>query len=599
MLPPAMQPPAAPKPPRGGPADPAGAAAAGAGLWRGSAAQRVRLVSGLILFAFAAAHFANHALGLVSLEAMTDAARWRVAVTRSVPGSLVLSLALLAHVALAVRRLAGRRTLRMPPWEGVQTLLGFAIPFLLVPHVLATRVANLREGVRTSYAYEIVHLWPDAMVHQTLLLLVVWVHGCLGLHAWLRLAPGYRRAAPLLAVPAFGLPAAALAGIVMQGRMMEQDVVLARRFAAPDLAARWQVPPVPPAVAAWDGPVSALVYAVFAGALAVAAVRIAGGLRAKRLSVAYLGGPTVRTLEGPTLLEVSRANRVPHVSVCGGRGRCSTCRVLIVGGEGNLTPPAAVEAATLRAIGAPPNVRLACQARPTGDVALIRILDARRPESAGAHLANPDVAGIEREVAILFVDIRGFTPLSERKFAFDVVFILNRFFEAVGREVEAAGGWIGGYAGDGLLALFTHRDGIDAACRAAFASAAAVDRAVAGLNRQIADELPAPLRIAMGLHAGPLVLGRLGYGESQAMSAIGPAVNLASRLESLAKAADVQLVASCDAARRAGIDPAGLRTETVAVRGVAQALAVVYAERAGDLAGRLGGEAGPRAGAAA
>lgn len=570
------------EPPPAGRPDPQ----AGARLWRGSLAQRLRLVSGLVLFAFAGTHFANHALGLIGLETMMEAARWRVAVTRSLPGSLILGLALLAHVAFSLVRLAERRTLRMPPWEAMQTLLGFAIPFLLVPHVMGTRIANLVDGTRTTYAYVIARIWPDGMGFQTALLVVVWLHGCLGLHAWLRLSPLYRRVAPLLAVPAFGLPAAALAGIVTEGRLMDRDLALARRFDAPDLGARWQVPPVDSAVGAWGDTVTGAIYAAVALALGIVLVRAAATLRARRFSVTYVDGPTVRSLEGPTLLEISRANRVPHVSVCGGRGRCSTCRVLVVAGEDRLSAPGPQEAAALRAIGAPGNVRLACQARPGGDVALVRILDPRR-ESADQHLANTDVAGIEREVAILFIDIRGFTPLSERKLPFDVVFILNHFFEAAGREIEAAGGWIGGYAGDGLLALFTHPDGIGPACRAAFTAAGTVDRAVTDLNRRLAAELPAALRMAMGLHAGPLVLGRLGYGESRGMSVIGPAVNLASRLESLAKAADVQLVASAEAAERAGLALDGLRVETVAVRGVRAELPVIYAPRAADLAGRL------------
>ena len=83
------------------------------------------------------------------------------------------------------------------------------------------------------------------------------------------------------------------------------------------------------------------------------------------------------------------------------------------------------------------------------------------------------------------------------------------------------------------------------------------------------------------------MLGSLGYGASRGMSVIGPAVNLASRLESLAKAADVQLVASAEAAERAGIALDGLRVETVAVRGVRAELPVIYAAHAADLAGRL------------
>ncbi|ACA16753.1 adenylate/guanylate cyclase [Methylobacterium sp. 4-46] len=565
------------------------APAAPAGLWRGSLVQRLRLASGLVLFAFAGTHFLNHALGLAGLEAMVGFARWRVAVTRSAPGTGILAAALVVHAGLALARLAARRSLRMPAWEAGQVALGLAIPFFLLPHIVGTRVANLLYGLDTGYPAVIARLWPDAIPHQAALLALVWGHGCLGLHHWLRLSPRYRRVAPALGVAALILPLAAAAGIAVQGELMERDLAAAARFDAPDLAARWPRRSPPEALAAIGGPVRAGFYALAGLALAAGALRVAAAWRARRITVTYLDGPAVRALDGATLLEVSRANRIPHVAVCGGRGRCSTCRVLVTEGAHRLAPPNPDEAATLAAIGAPPGVRLACQARVRGDLTVMRILRPRRQDRADALLGDPDLAGVEREVAILFVDVRGFTPLAERKFAFDVVYILNRFFEAAGQPVVARGGWIGGYAGDGLLALFTHPEGIDAACRAAFAAAAEIDGAVERLNGQIAAELPASLRVAMGLHAGPLVLGRLGYGENRPMSAIGPAVNIASRLETLAKAADVQLAASCDAARRAGLALDGLRIETTDIRGSGRPLDVLYVPRASGLTERLPG----------
>ena len=84
------------------------------GLWRGSTVQRLRLVSGLLLFLFALTHFLNHAMGLVSLDAMIAVDHWRIAVTRSAPGTLVLSAALLIHVGLAIGKLAQIKSWRMP-----------------------------------------------------------------------------------------------------------------------------------------------------------------------------------------------------------------------------------------------------------------------------------------------------------------------------------------------------------------------------------------------------------------------------------------------------------------------------------------------------
>ncbi|MBY0298549.1 MAG: (2Fe-2S)-binding protein, partial [Methylobacterium sp.] len=329
-----------------------------AGLWRGSWRQRVRLASGLILFAFAGTHFANHALGLVSLDVMRAAEGWRTAVTRSLPGTVVLAGALLAHVALAFEALADRRSLRMPVWQAAQILLGLAIPFLLVPHILGTRVTNLVTGQRTDYPHVIAHLWPDGMVRQTLLLGLVWAHGCLGLHQWLRLAAGYRRIVPLLAVAALLLPLAATLGIAVQGQFMDRDLAAAERFGAPDLARFWEARPTPEAVSALRAPVLAVVYAAAAGALALGGWRIAAAWRARRIVVTYSTGQSVRAAEGQTLLDISRSARIPHVAVCGGRGRCSTCRVLVTQGGQNLDPPGPAEAATLAAIAAPPGVRL-------------------------------------------------------------------------------------------------------------------------------------------------------------------------------------------------------------------------------------------------
>ena len=104
--------------------------------------QNLILISGLILFAFAATHFLNHALGLVRIEAMYEFQQWRWMITRSLPGSLLLAAALITHVALSLIKLANRTTLRLPPWELLQIGLGLAIPILLLPHIVDTRGAN-------------------------------------------------------------------------------------------------------------------------------------------------------------------------------------------------------------------------------------------------------------------------------------------------------------------------------------------------------------------------------------------------------------------------------------------------------------------------
>ena len=163
-------------------------------LWRGTFATRLRIASGLILFIYAGLHFLNIALGPASLEVMHAAQDWRLAVTRSLPGTVLVYGALIAHAGLALARLAGRRTVRMPFWEAFQIALGLAIPFLLAAHIVFTRAAHELFAVNDRMVYLVALIFgtPDAW-WQSALMLIVWTHGCLGLHVWLRTTPRWRR----------------------------------------------------------------------------------------------------------------------------------------------------------------------------------------------------------------------------------------------------------------------------------------------------------------------------------------------------------------------------------------------------------------------
>jgi ferredoxin len=348
---------------------------------RGSLQQKLRLASGFVLFAFAAAHFLNHALGLVSLEAMHEAQQLRTAVTRSIPGTVILATALVTHIALALYKIARRETWRMPRWEAAQILLGLAIPFFLFPHIVNTRIAHQFFNVQDSYLYELIRLWPDSAVTQSLLLLLVWTHGCLGLHYWLRLSEGYRRIAPALLALAMAIPVLALVGFAVGGRLTGEIMSDPQAFAA--LKARSNWPNAEDSVAmAWLRTAARIGFLALAGA-AIGIALLRRGSRAamrRKLRVSYVDGPAIGIAAGKTLLEISRSAGISHASVCGGRGRCSTCRVRVEKGLDSLPPPTGAEAITLRSIEAPENVRLACQIRPTADLTVAII---SRPATPG------------------------------------------------------------------------------------------------------------------------------------------------------------------------------------------------------------------------
>lgn len=547
-------------------------------LARGDLLQRLRLASGLVLFTFAATHFINHALGLVSLEAMETMQGWRKVVTRSWVGSVLLLAAFLTHILLGLYKTALRLTWKLPPWEMLQIVSGLSIPLFLITHVVFNRGAASLAGTNDTYAYELSNIWPGLALEHMALLLVVWVHGSIGIHYWLRLAPWYPRAKYILFALAVALPVAALAGFSVAGRQM------AARMAEPGALERLQAASHAP-----DAAMSARLEVLHDGLrivfiLLLALVILIPVLRhlrraaAAKVEVTYRGGPAVRAMHGLTLLEISRSHMISHASVCGGRARCSTCRVGVESGLGHLSPPNAAESETLASIKAPPHVRLACQIRPRQPITVTRLVD------AGTHKgASPGAQGMERTLAVLFLDTRGFTEISEARLPYDVVFILNRLFAEVGEAIRKHGGTIDKYMGDGLMALFGARDGSDAGCRQALRAARDIDIALDRLNHEIMDEIGRPLRIGMGIDVGPLVVGHIGHAETASVTVIGNTVNSASRLEALTKQKECQLIVAIDVLVRAGVGTADVLRETVSIRGLSAPRDVALIPRARDL----------------
>jgi adenylate cyclase len=191
--------------------------------------------------------------------------------------------------------------------------------------------------------------------------------------------------------------------------------------------------------------------------------------------------------------------------------------------------------------------------------------------------------GGEREIAVLFADIRGFTALAEGRLPYDIVFILNRYFDAMGRAVEQAGGRVDKFIGDGIMALFGVEAGAEAGCRDALAAARLMSLRLIELNQALRAELAEPLRIGIGIHAGPAIVGEMGYGSAAALTAIGDAVNTASRLETLTKEYECELIVSDELILRAGLDRNLFAWRETEIRGKQERLAIAILASAQDL----------------
>jgi adenylate cyclase len=397
--------------------------------------------------------------------------------------------------------------------------------------------------------------------------------------------PWYARLQPPALIVAVLVPVLALLGMIEAGR---QVAALAADPAWTGKAFANMTLPSPEAASVLDK-ITRILTRVFVGAVATVLVarlvRRAWQRRRGLVRIGYPDGRFVEVMPGTSVLEASRLAGIPHAHVCGGRGRCSTCRVRVRGELHSIDPPGEDELRVLRRIGATPNVRLACQLRPRGAVDVTPLLPPFAHAADGRQRVD-FAQGSEREIVILFADIRGFTTLAEGRLPYDVVFVLNRYFAAMGRAVEAAGGRVDKFIGDGVMALFGIESDARAASRAALDAARLMSERLEELNRSLRDELDQPLRIGIGIHIGATIVGEMGYGSAVAMTAIGDAVNTASRLETLTKTYGCELVVSEETVLRAGRDLSAFPRYEIEIRGKRDMLAVRTVASASDLSAR-------------
>lgn len=515
----------------------------------------LNLLSGLILLAFVVAHLAGHAALLVSLRWAEPTQKLLMAPWRSIPGTALLAGASLYHFGYALLAVYRRRTLRMARWEIWQLVLGFSIPILLMTHVIGTRVSELALGTVTFYSTTLISLWialPWLGILQAAALVVVWVHACIGVHFWLRLRPHYAAWRPALAIVALLLPAFALAGFVSGGNQVLRAAEADPHFIADSQAEARQTPQTFARMMSMVG-----AGYMFYGALLIlpfGARLVRGAIRRRRRPPRLLlpDGRRLTIHPGASVLETLRENGVPHAAICGGRARCTTCRVLVTMSGDDLPPPEPREARALERIDASAGTRLACQLRPVSDIAVMPLLAPYASALDGAMRGG--LEGSERLITVLFVDLRGSTALSEKHLPYDVMFLLNQFFHEMTQALTETHGHYSQFTGDGLMALYGLRGDPQTGAADAMRGADAMLTRLKRLNEAFVRELREPLRIGIGIHHAEAIVGSMGPPNSQIVSAIGDTVNVCARLESLSKVHGVPLIVSREAAQAARLD---------------------------------------------
>jgi adenylate cyclase len=504
-----------------------------------------RLWSGVILMVFVTSHFLNHALGIFGVEAMGWAQEWRSAIWRSWPGTILLFGAVVVHVALALRRAVSRRTWRMPPMEALQIVLGILIPVMLLGHVVGTRVLS-SVGIDDSYVNVLKYLWPANALMQSLALVIVWSHGIIGLHYAFHVRRWYKPLKGILTIVAILIPVLALAGFVAAGREAARLTVPLESWTAEQVTLQ--------GAAMANGRL--LILTILALAVGWIAFRLIRSRLTAHVTIRYTGHGEVNATPGMTLLEISRANSIPHPSACGGRGRCSSCRVLVIDGQNGLDPPNGIEQRMLDRIRASQHVRLACQIRPRASMS-VRVLLGTQQSPAETGIADDSIDwGIEKELTVLFADMRGFATLAQNQLPSDLIILLNRVMGEMTQAVEARGGRVAMIQTDGIMAVFGMSGKARVGSRAALHAAADILKAVHLVNKDIRAALPLPVRVGIGIHSGSVILSQAeDNAGGQRMVVIGETVVVASRLEEVTKEFAADCVISTRTITAAGLSP--------------------------------------------
>lgn len=246
------------------------------------------------------------------------------------------------------------------------------------------------------------------------------------------------------------------------------------------------------------------------------------------------------------LLETLVESGIPITHLCGGRARCSTCRVRVSVGLDELSDRTEPETAMAQRLDFPAEIRLACQTTVSAPLTLRRLVldkeDVHLASQLGRHGLHGPI-GREVDVAVLFADVAGFTPMTEALPPYDVVHMLNRFFDGAGEVIESNGGRVDNYIGDAILALF----GVDHEPQptvAAIRSGLGLLEVARDLDHYVKRIYGRSFRVRIGVDYGEVVFGLVGAEGSARETAIGDVVNVAARLQAANKDVGTEMLVS-------------------------------------------------------
>lgn len=536
-----------------------------------------RLISGVILFVYVLSHLINHSLGIISIAAMEQGRDVFLFFWRSIPGTFLLYGSLSLHFILAVLAIMTKRKFTFKKIEIFQISFGFLMPFFLIIHIFETRYAFEFLNMEDKYIMLVANYWTYAkdkfgipgLFHPIILIMFAWIHGIIGILKAFKHKSWFGNIKHYFSFFSFAVPFFAIAGYLVSGAA----VITEKKFNSQKLDER----------AFCDNGYCTQGYSDY--------VRLAGEVENwyvlifftmffafimsvtfrksfASIKIEYPNKKIVISGLGATILETSQDNGIPHASICGGNARCSTCRIKVTSDLNDLPHYTEIEYDLIKKMSFSKDIRLACQLRPTKNISVIPLTPVRSTILGARDTSRiEEFSGIEKELVVVFIDLRGFTSIAEKKLPYDTIYILNKYFEVAGDSIEENKGRIDKFIGDGIMAIFDRSNNINENSLDALKAATVLSTKLKDLNVVLKDELEKPLEIGIGIHKGKSVSGLVGYGKNYSETAIGDVVNVASRLESSCKDLKCQLVASKDVMIAAGLSSSLFSSAKINIKG--------------------------------
>ena len=565
-----------------------------------------RIFSGLVLFFYVLGHLINHSFGIFSIRALDESRIIFNYLWRNPIGTTLLYSSFLIHIFINLISIFQLKTLRMPLRKWVQIGLGVVIPWFLIIHIVFTGYAHHFEGIDDTYSSVIVGSWvapPDKWgikggYYYIAMLLIVWLHGVIGIHYLYSHRSWYKRYRASINSFFMIIPTLSLLGFFLAGKealtisdfnkdYLVQELTNARYLVKSlDQAEMWR-PAINLQILADKIEINYLI------ALVVILLIVSANLYFvkinKKIKIFFPSGRTIPVSKGYSILDASREGNIPHASTCGGKGRCTTCRVKILSELKDIPKPNEVEKRVIDRLGFESNIRLACQLRPLSDIKVQPLVPSKIMDQKNNYIMRSfgfenNLQGRETEIVIMFIDLRGFTKLSEQKLPYDVIHILNEYFRISGEAIENNDGRVDKYIGDGVMAIFDSNNDNKLNCKNALKAAKKISKEMKKFNELSKDEFVEELKFGLGIHIGNSIVGLIGHGQSISETAVGDTVNTASRLEQLTKDLKCELIISERVANLASVDQSQFKINKVEIRGKNQKLNILTLPRGFDLA---------------